>query len=240
MKTGFTLSEVLITLGIIGVVAALTMPNVVTHYQKKVTANKLKKTYSILNQALQKSLIDNGGDLPLLSIPNDTGYGSGDPGAEYIIPHLQIIKKFSRRSTVYNKKRYMIYKANGEGESQFTGTGLDTSPYNYILKDGTIITYLNFLNYSPMGNALYILVDLNGFNGPNRIGRDVFIFTLTRAKPNIITTPGNNSTVDELIANKNSCPKKGEISGYQGYVGTGCSTIIMKDGWEIKEHYPWW
>ena len=42
-KFGFTLAEVLITLGIIGVVAALTLPSLVTNYQKQVTVNKLKK-----------------------------------------------------------------------------------------------------------------------------------------------------------------------------------------------------
>jgi len=46
---GFTLAEVLITLGIIGVVAAITIPGLVNHYQKKETANKLKKVYAELN-----------------------------------------------------------------------------------------------------------------------------------------------------------------------------------------------
>ena len=39
---GFTLAEVLITLGIIGVVAALTLPSVIQKYQKKVTVERLK------------------------------------------------------------------------------------------------------------------------------------------------------------------------------------------------------
>ena len=49
-KFGFTLAEVLITLGIIGVVAALTLPSLVTNYQKQVTVNKLKKFYNGLEQ----------------------------------------------------------------------------------------------------------------------------------------------------------------------------------------------
>ena len=58
-KWGFTLAEVLITLGIIGVVAALTLPNIITNYQKKVTVERLKKTYSTLWQAVQMSVVDN-------------------------------------------------------------------------------------------------------------------------------------------------------------------------------------
>ena len=53
-KKGFTLAEVLITLGIIGIVAALTLPSLVSNYRKKVTAAKLKQTYSILSNAIYK------------------------------------------------------------------------------------------------------------------------------------------------------------------------------------------
>lgn len=55
---GFTLSEVLITLGIIGIVAAMTLPSLVGKYQKKVTVAKLQKIYTILNQALARSEVD--------------------------------------------------------------------------------------------------------------------------------------------------------------------------------------
>ena len=48
---GFTLAEVLITLGIIGVVAAMTMPSLIANHQEKVTVTKVKKVYSILSQA---------------------------------------------------------------------------------------------------------------------------------------------------------------------------------------------
>ena len=54
MKKAFTLAEVLITLGVIGVVAAMTMPSLVANYQKKVWVNQLKKTVSVMNQAFQK------------------------------------------------------------------------------------------------------------------------------------------------------------------------------------------
>ena len=49
---GFTLAEVLITLGIIGVVAAMTIPMLIINYQKRLTLTRLKKTYSQLNQVI--------------------------------------------------------------------------------------------------------------------------------------------------------------------------------------------
>ncbi len=60
IKKGFTLAEVLITLAIIGVVAALTIPTVVRNYQKQQTVVKLKKVYSVLNQAFNNSQAENG------------------------------------------------------------------------------------------------------------------------------------------------------------------------------------
>lgn len=60
MKKAFTLAEVLITLGIIGVVVALTMPMLIGHFEKTTTATKLKKFYSVMAQATDKAMSENG------------------------------------------------------------------------------------------------------------------------------------------------------------------------------------
>ena len=57
---GFTLSEILITLGVIGVVAAMTLPTVISNYKKHVVENNLKKYYTMLNQVLTNSEAENG------------------------------------------------------------------------------------------------------------------------------------------------------------------------------------
>ena len=49
MRKGFTLAEVLITLGIIGVVAAMTIPSLITKYQKKAIETKFKQDFSIIH-----------------------------------------------------------------------------------------------------------------------------------------------------------------------------------------------
>ena len=59
-KSAFTLAEVLITLGIIGVVAALTMPALVSLYQKKIVETRLAHTYSLISQALKMAEADYG------------------------------------------------------------------------------------------------------------------------------------------------------------------------------------
>ena len=78
-KKAFTLAEVLITLGIIGVVAAITIPGLITKYQKLVTVVKLKKVYSQLNQVMRYINEDPGIDVI-----------SGSPSVyvkNYILPH---------------------------------------------------------------------------------------------------------------------------------------------------------
>lgn len=49
---GFTLAEVLITLGVIGVVAAITLPPLIKKYEEKVLLTKAKKDYAVINQLL--------------------------------------------------------------------------------------------------------------------------------------------------------------------------------------------
>ncbi|MBQ8168578.1 type II secretion system protein, partial [bacterium] len=59
-RTAFTLAEVLITLAIIGVVAAMTIPTLISDYQEKVTVTKVKKMYSTLSNAYQLYVANDG------------------------------------------------------------------------------------------------------------------------------------------------------------------------------------
>ena len=52
MKNAFTLAEVLITLGIIGIVAAMTLPGIINDTRYAEIQTSLKKNYSITQQAL--------------------------------------------------------------------------------------------------------------------------------------------------------------------------------------------
>ena len=60
VKRGVTLAEILITLGIIGIVAAITMPTLVQSYRNMEVEGKLRKIYTVMNQAIKMSEIENG------------------------------------------------------------------------------------------------------------------------------------------------------------------------------------
>ena len=51
MKKGFTLSEVLVTMGIVGLISALTIPAIMKDYKNKVMAASIEKTYSQLSKS---------------------------------------------------------------------------------------------------------------------------------------------------------------------------------------------
>ena len=59
-RVAFTLAEVLITLGIIGVVAAMTIPTLIANYQEKQTVSRLTKAYATISNAYQMAKVENG------------------------------------------------------------------------------------------------------------------------------------------------------------------------------------
>ena len=173
-KAAFTLAEVLITLGIIGVVTAMTMPSLIQNYQEKATVTKLKKCYSLVSQAYVSILNDEGG--------SDTLQAGDD---------LEMMEKFGKylkyqKTCGRNKGCFpnVTYKSvTGNGYSKWEDDTTDRS--RAILTDGTLIMF----NKSAMwggneGNYLYaqIYVDINGFKGPNQLGRDFFYFYISPEK----------------------------------------------------------
>ena len=173
-KAAFTLAEVLITLGIIGVITAITMPSLIQNYQEKATVTKLKKCYSLVSQAYVSILNDEGG--------SDTLQAGDD---------LEMMEKFGKylkyqKTCGRNKGCFpnVTYKSvTGNGYSKWEDDTTDRS--RAILTDGTLIMF----NKSAMwggneGNYLYaqIYVDINGFKGPNQLGRDFFYFYISPEK----------------------------------------------------------
>ena len=81
MKKGFTLAEVLITLAIIGIVAALTIPSVIANAQQQEFKTGLKKAVSVLNEAIQTNI----------AIEGETPY-ENENLRDYLIRHMSVIK----------------------------------------------------------------------------------------------------------------------------------------------------
>ena len=127
---GFTLAEVLITLAIIGVVAALTMPALIQKHQEQVTVTKLKKFYSTFSQAYLMAVNDNG-TFDTWGL-GDSEAETNDKGEQVVTQDtLQRIDKFFEIMKPYIKiVHYEKFADSAPGDNDRTG---------YIFADGMSI-----------------------------------------------------------------------------------------------------
>ena len=177
-RVAFTLAEVLITLGIIGVVAAMTLPTLIQNNQKKQFQVGLQKGYSELLQALDAYKNDNGVPLTLKDCYGQT------PGIfkNLIKPYLKVLVDCGNSQAVSNydkcvqngyysqdkKYTYKTYSGKKAAESYFDDGQL-------ILTDGAILLFENPFH----STRVFVSIDVNGFKkGPNQWGVDLFTFQL--------------------------------------------------------------
>ena len=225
-NTGFTLAEVLITLGIIGIVAAMTLPTVIGNYQKKQTVARLQKVYTILSQAVKLSENENG------SVDDwDFNLNSQEFYNRYLKKYL-VETKNKKISQITNFPNYKNLNGTRNNGYILSGNSLCSE-----LADGVLI----FISFFGNSNYKAIGIDINGYSKPNIVGKDVFYFSIQKKYGfNVYgfnqTYSGESfgSTFDrnKLKGNETNACKK-------GYNGTWCSALIIHDGWEIKDDYPW-
>lgn len=102
MKKGFTLAEVLITLGVIGVISAMTLPTLIQTHRNHTVEAKLKKLYSVMNQALNMSEAENGNKADWV---NELATMEGTE--KYLLPYLKTTKTEEDDDNIY------LYLADG-------------------------------------------------------------------------------------------------------------------------------
>lgn len=231
----FTLAEVLITLGIIGVVAALTMPSLIGNYQKKVWTAQLKKCVNITQNHVKLINVSEGMD-----IIYETSYGEA-----YTQPSGGI--------SLYN---YKLFPEKMASFLKLEPVSKHTKFYSYLqkfdsydfegftLKDGSCIAYpsAGFGHYSNYtGNPRHsVFIDVNCDKTPNKAGRDRFV----------IEVDGYGSIympvdLDNIISFcKNEFNQKGSddwtddekefFNLYMESQRLQCGYAVMIDGWEMN------
>ena len=230
MKNGFTLAEVLITLGIIGVVCALTLPSLIEKHQKQVTITKLKKIYSVLSQQI---LLANSQTTPANEFLTTGDKVSADSVEEffqtYWMPYFNGAKILNDRP--YNGTSACQYK-QPDGECFPTDIYTDYNFGRIVLStnDGYILFIC--LMYWKDDEALYspsqqVFIDINGLKGPNIFGKDIFRVVMNYDKNNVKPYDIDKS-VDDINSN---CSRNGS--------GEACFAKIVREGWKISNDYPW-
>ena len=188
-RTAFTLAEVLITLGIIGIVAALTLPVIISDVKNSQLEAGLKKAYSVLGQALNMYQAENGerivaGDatnrrmiksylMQYIKSAKDCGFGGSDN------------KEGLEKACLPNNYTGIDGDFNGSAKYEtYNGKSSIALDYfddgQFVTPDGMLILIENS-GGQWFGDQVFISVDVNGYNKkPNRLGQDLFMFQIDK------------------------------------------------------------
>lgn len=239
MKKAFTLAEVLITLGIIGVVASLTIPSLIANYQKQVWVAQLKKDVNFVLNTFQSVFAIEEVD----RISNSSLF------------HGMFEMSMARFQPTSLKKYIEAYDL--DSNSSFSKFALEqgrasTNSWDpsifLMLKDGSCIAFsAGDVNYGPV--SLYLAsidVDVNCDKGPNKAGRDRFQFYINDFGkiyvPSSYTCWASNSqqkenTLDELAGALDITREElDELLKNEDLSSTDleCFYMILNDGWKMN------
>lgn len=186
----FTLAEVLITLGIIGVVAAMTLPTLMHEHKIRQYKTGFWRTSSLIQSALKETANDFGydnyedlyyicGDLPSM------GNCATENAELFKELNDDFLSKFKVMNTAPRSKLRATKFKDFSGKystSYIELYGITTwnnpSGGGRILIDGTLISSIDFYHHGQY-DGLSITFDTNGpYKGPNQYGRDLFLFNV--------------------------------------------------------------
>ena len=168
---GFTLAEVLITLVIIGVIAAMTIPTLINKTNNQEYVSRLKKAYSTMAQATNKIIAEEGkprGDIGGWATTNNAIF-------KMYKKHLSKVKECAKGQYGCMAETYNFLSGGSKSYDR---------QYVFILPDGTEVG-ISATTADCSGNTdgslnfcCHMMVDVNGAKGPNLIGKDAFMFVL--------------------------------------------------------------
>jgi len=224
-STAFTLAEILITIAVIGIVAALTIPSVVASYKKQVVVTKLMRVYSTMNNAIQLSEIENGNaeEWPELLDFN------------YRTARYQDVKNwYDKYLNKYLKSNKLSQHKTSDNDTPVASDGsLPNENLLVYLPDGSILEIRNNLR------DMYYYIDEKALKHPE-YGKNRFSFRFAPSateeynkyayKKRFVTYTYNwNGTREQLLRGAdNSCAQSGQF----------CAALIQYDGWKISKDYP--
>lgn len=186
MKKAFTLAEVLTTLGIIGIVAAMTMPMLLANSREKELVSKLKKSYSVLSQSFALAIVENNTPNYWLDTPEeDNGGAAAMSLQEKLTPYYHISKDCKGEGGCWPNQNIL----NLDGTSSGLNFGTDRNYSTFRIADGTLyaLRIVDTTCETSRGtdSALQkvcaeMFIDVTGPKKPNQLGYDVYKFYIVR------------------------------------------------------------
>lgn len=215
-KTAFTLAEVLITLGIVGVVAAITIPTLSNNIRDQQFKAMFKKRFAEVSQASMNLATENGGTLRNLAIANWTNTFN-----IRVAPYIQY-QKTCNSGIVGNcwHSTNAVLRLDGQpGAYSHDFFVHDADNGGMILMDGAYFTTsyrdITCTAYANGNDCGYGYIDVNGANGPNQQGKDVYGFHIRYDGVLVPYKPGDNFPYMDTL----DCSPTGN--------GAGCAGIVL-------------
>ncbi len=232
-KAAFTLAEVLITLGIIGIIAALTLPALISKHNANVTLNKLKKFYTVMSQANNMAIAEYG------AMNYWDGFTSFNNSEEmkawfdkYIKPYVQITDEKITSEFCTNTE-------SSDGFFVFFNDGSVAQFINWSARNPNIGEDGEDQNHSADGWNGYIHVNYytskKAVENPKKcINQFTFLFH------DMINHRYGFSPYFSNYFLQNSQQSRSTLINYVKTAGSQqqCAGLIMYDGWQIKDDYP--
>ncbi len=232
-QKAFTLAEVLITLGVIGIVAALTIPNLMGAYRKKVVETRLARFSSVINQAIRRSEVDNesveywGPNLISTAINDEDGKPSGNYSSNalewynrYLAPYLSVLRVEEVNT---QEQRVLVYFTDGSLLNFSSRSWLfypDAKYYDEVEKEGA----LNDRDRSECGRRYFTFQLYTKSNNSNvKISGGVYPFA------QFLNIPAEKLKTDSALGCTKEIP-----TNERAY----CTLLIAENGWKIPKDYP--
>ena len=217
----FTMAEVLITLGIIGIVAAMTLPTIIHRRDTKVLETRFKKAYSNAAQALLATKFELGADNIHKSFASYNGkeYVNSDLFINEYYKHVKVVetRDYEKLPLNYTRKKTVTY-------SEKSGKIMDgiTCIPNKVLPDGSSLCVCIW------SSTISITVDVNGpVKGPNAFGHDIFMFRVDKVLDTLVGQKPSegepNPDAEYAETDKRPCSVKYNTAGN----GLGCSYYAL-------------
>ena len=247
MKLGFTLAEVLITLGIVGVVASMTLPTLNNNVQKQTYEAGAKKAYNIVSNAVSMYMVDQGVD----DLSETPLYNNIDGLKAFVNTYFRVVTdcgtKYSSENgaSCFSKEFYSLNRSKTEDNSKRDSAQIVTvadgmafsfeSRLQKFVKSDKTIRFngkeIPFYELAKNANIsqnfpLAIEVDINGASGPNVTGRDVFYMLV--ASNGQVVSPTTNCDVTTQDG-REKC-----VTYYSDNASAMPIALLQYYGWKMK------
>lgn len=210
----FTLSEILIALSVIGVVAALVMPNLVSGHKSTEAKSRFDTAYSLLAKSITDMDADN------VSIKPSTYKKVSNSLYPVLKQYHRVTTDCGNYSSQKNESVCIASSSSGQNKDNyktFNNKTIHTNRFDdgaFVINNGMLIAIEN-----PENGDLWISVDINGKNKlPNRWGWDLFTFELTDEGLLPLGAPGTNATYSttplDYCSDSNNSNENGATCGY--------------------------